>query len=53
MQNHSHVKASLLIGLLVLISGIQPLLAQEEVETKPLQQESQADTAANSDFIFK
>lgn len=53
MQNHSHVKASLLIGLLVLISGIQPLLAQEEVETKPLQQESQADTAGNSDFIFK
>lgn len=53
MQNHSHVKASLLIGLLVLISGLEPLQAQEEVVTQPLQQEAQEDTGANSDFIFK
>ncbi len=53
MQNHSHVKATLLIGLLVLISGLEPLHAQEEVVTQPLQQEAQEDTGANSDFIFK
>ncbi|MEY3410623.1 MAG: hypothetical protein RL593_199 [Pseudomonadota bacterium] len=53
MHNHSHVKASLLIGLLVLISCLEPLQAQEEVVTQPLQQEAQEDTGANSDFIFK
>lgn len=53
MRNHSHVKASLLIGLLVFISCIRPSLAQEDVETKPLQQEAQENAGANSDFIFK
>ncbi len=53
MRNHSHIKASLLIGLLVFMSSFQSASAQEEAVTQPLQQETQEESEFNSDFIFK
>jgi hypothetical protein len=53
MRNHSHVKASLLIGLLVFVSSFKSVSAQEEAVTQPLQQESLEESEFNSDFIFK
>ena len=53
MRNHSHVKASLLIGLLVFVSSFKSVSAQEEAVTQPLQQETVEESEFNSDFIFK